>query len=317
MQVSVKLPAIRPQDKSLAYPSSQDAVLKFVYNKTNPETRRAYASEMKQFITWVKKSAFEVTPDDIQAYRDEIMRDRQPTTVLKKMVAIRRFFDFVQKRYGYPNPTETVDLPRVRNETTKEVLSFEDTEVLFKTLKKLTTKGTPQRKLRATRDLAIMALFLVNGLRVSEIAKAQVKDLVNIDSYNVLKVHGKGGKERDAKLRDDVYQAIQDYLSTRGGLGDTDYLFVGLNHRANSKLDTRSIRMRANYYLRKCGLKRDNITTHSFRHTAITYTCLNPRAKVEQVMEFAGHSDPRVTMRYFHNFEKLKNNAVDLNPISV
>ena len=58
----------------------------------------------------------------------------------------------------------------------------------------------------------------------------------------------------------------------------------------------------------------DMIGGYSFRHTAVTLSILNG-ASLVQAQELAGHADPKVTMRYFHNLDRLRDSAVDLNPI--
>jgi len=66
------------------------------------------------------------------------------------------------------------------------------------------------------RDLAIMGLLLVNGLRSIEVSRVNLEDIREIEGYTVLKVRGKGGKIMDAKLRQDVHDAILSYLANRG-----------------------------------------------------------------------------------------------------
>ena len=75
-------------------------------------------------------------------------------------------------------------------------------------------------------------------------------------------------------------------------------------------------RRRIDHYLEKLGLKREGISGHSLRHTAITWPIL-AGASLVQAMELARHADPRTTKRYFHNLDKLREHAVNLSPIAI
>jgi integrase len=75
-------------------------------------------------------------------------------------------------------------------------------------------------------------------------------------------------------------------------------------------------RRRIDHYLEKAGLKREGISGHSLRHTAITWPIL-AGASLVRAMGPARHADPRITKRYFHNLDKLREHAVNLSPIEI
>jgi site-specific recombinase XerD len=81
-------------------------------------------------------------------------------------------------------------------------------------------------------------------------------------------------------------------------------------------MSTRTVRHRVDHYLEKAGLKREGISGHSLRHTAITWPIL-AGASLVQAMELARHAAPRTTKRYFHNLDKLREHAVNLSPIEI
>ena len=81
-------------------------------------------------------------------------------------------------------------------------------------------------------------------------------------------------------------------------------------------MSTRTVRRQVDHYLKKAGLKREGISGHSLRHTAIRGRSW--RALLWwQAMEPARHADPRTTKRYFHNLDKLGEHAVNLSPIAI
>ena len=231
------------------------------------------------------------------------------STVANKLSSLRQFFAFLKDHGLIPhNPCAGVKSPKVSNETTRAVLTQQEAVTLLHSI----DTGT----IRGKRDKAILALMLVNGLREAEISKANVGDILKINEYDVLRVSGKGGKVGEAKLRADVLAVMSDYIAARGQPGPDEAIFVGHNHTAKSRIRTASIRLMVDKRLRALKLKRPGMSTHSLRHTAITVSILNG-ATLIQAQALARHGDPKVTMRYFHNLDRLKSNAVDLNPICV
>jgi len=274
-------------------------------------TRRTYFSEVKAFQEWVKKPAQAVHIGDVVAYKEHLAsQGLEPVTIAKKLSTLRSFYKFAHAQGLTPtNPTQGVKLPKVRQETTRDILSLAEVDKLFSQVNTDTLIGK--------RDLAILGLLLVNGLREIEVTRANVGDLKEIEGIRVLVVHGKGGREDETVLRADVHQAIMAYLEARGDdLKAGDPLFVGTNHRAGKRLNTRTIRARIEHYLEGAGIRRPGISGHSFRHTAITWPIL-AGATFTQAMELARHTDPRMTKRYFHNLDKLRNHAVNLSPVGL
>jgi site-specific recombinase XerD len=132
----------------------------------------------------------------------------------------------------------------------------------------------------------------------------------------VLKVHGKGGKEADTRIREDVEAAIRAYIDDRGSCDPTEPLFLGTTHRSGSRLVTRTVQHMVKRYMTKAAMQRPNLCVHSLRHTAVTLVILSG-ASLLTAQEFARHSDPKTTTRYFHNHERLRKHGVMLNPVQL
>jgi len=262
------------------------------------------------FLKWAGKPAQDIHIGDIVSYKQALAdRNLAPATIAKKLSAIRSFYKVCHAQGLTPtNPTAGVKLPKVKDETSKDILSLAEVEKLFAQAGTSTVLGL--------RDRAILALMLVNGLREVEIVRANYGDLKEVDGIKVLVVHGKGGREDETVLRDDVHQTLTAYMETRGDLEPSSPLFVGVNHRAKERMSTRTVRHRVDHYLEKAGLKREGISGHSLRHTAITWPIV-AGASLVQAMELARHADPRTTKRYFHNLDKLREHAVNLSPIEI
>lgn len=305
------IPTSPTADAQLA--SFEAAAETFVLMQTSPNTRAVYKNALRRLAGFLAErgvNPWAATLADLVAFRDALtaagLKGSSVAVVLSPSCSFFRFaFDQgVIER----NPAAGLKRPSNSNETTRGIVSVRDAEALL---------SLPDREsIVGRRDRAMLALLLINGARTVELVRADVGDIVKIDGYNVLRLLGKSDKRRDAKLRPDVLAVVREYLKARGNPSADAPLFVGHNGRAADRMNTRTIRARVEHYLDRAGLAGDGISAHSFRHSAITHT-IDAGAKLEQAQAMAGHSDPRTTARYFHNLNRLKNAAEDLNPISV
>lgn len=282
----------------------------FVQNTLCANTRRDYGMEVRLFAQWVAKPAYTVTLGDLLAYKDNLeARGLRPATVAKKLTVTRRLFSFCYEQGLLPrNPVAGLKLPKVNDQSGRDIFTVEECYRLLAAPDTSTVRGL--------RNKAIIAILLLNGLRVCEIVRANVEDLRREEDYWVLRVHGKGGKEADTRIRDDLYAVINDYLTLRSELLPNTPLFIGTNHRAKDRLTTRTVQYMVKRYMVKVGIDRPNLVLHSLRHTAVTLVILSG-ASILKAQEFARHSDVKTTTRYYHNLEKMKDHAVLLHPISI
>lgn len=282
----------------------------FVQNTLCANTRRDYGTEVRLFAEWIGKPAQAVTLGDLLGYKEHLeLRGLKPATIAKKLTVIRRLFVFCHEQGLLPrNPAAGLKVPKVNDQSGRDILSVEECYRLL---------GVPDPGgVRGLRDRAILALLLINGLRVCEIVRANVEDLRQEDGYWVLRVHGKGGKEADTRVRDDVHAAIVVYLAQRGDLPADAPLFIGTNHRSKERLTTRTVQHMVKRSMEKAGISRPALVTHSLRHTAVTLVILSG-ASILKAQEFARHSDPKTTTRYFHNLDRMKDHGVLLHPIRI
>lgn len=295
--------------KPVAEPST-DYILSFIRNQSCFNTKRDYKAEITLFYRLVGKKATEVSLHDLIAYREGLeTRGLKPATIAKKLTVLRRLFTFLYEQGVIPiNPSAGVKLPKVSNETTREILTLAECNQLLASIETATNRGK--------RDKAILALLLINGLRVCEITRANAGDLMQTEGCLVLRVRGKGGKNIDTRIRDDVREVIQSYVGTRGTLQEKDSLFIGTTHRAKDRITRRNVQHMVKVRLKRLGIDRPHVSTHSLRHSSITHL-INGGASLIAAQDFARHSNPATTQRYFHNLDRLKNHPVLVQPIRV
>ncbi|MDD4318992.1 MAG: tyrosine-type recombinase/integrase [Candidatus Peribacteraceae bacterium] len=296
-------PAVLPPDLA-------DYVHPFLVQLDSLKTRDDYRSELKLFATWFGNQLQQVTSLDLIAYRKTLEeRGLKSATIHKKLSVLRSFFTFVAQAFGLSNPSLCVRLPKVTDESTKAVLSLQEVGRLLAAVDPRTDLGR--------RDLAILGLLLVNGLRTCEVSRASIGDIHEVEGFTVLRVHGKGEKIADAKLREDVHGAIRAYLETRQDFCSEDPLFLAVGNLGRGRISAKTVQARVRHYLRLASIQKPNLTAHSLRHTCAVLTLSIGKADLVQVQRLLRHSDPKVTMRYVQSLDWLRDNAVDRNPITI
>jgi integrase/recombinase XerC len=146
------------------------------------------------------------------------------------------------------------------------------------------------------RDRAILETIYSAGLRIGELVSLNCGDL---DAGRVLRIRGKGRKERLAPIGRYALEAIDAYQRQReaafGAAGGAAPLFV---NRFGRRLSDRSIRRNLQGYLLAAGLQ-EHVTPHTLRHSFATHL-LNAGADLRSVQEMLGHASLSTTQIYTH-----------------
>lgn len=291
-------------------PVWSDEVLSFLRNQLCEKTRSAYRAELRLFALWIGKPALAVMPGDIIAYKESLeARTLAPATIHRRLAVVRSFYRFLSQMLNVPNPALCVKLPKVSDESTRAVLSLQETIRLIEAIPKDTVIGK--------RDRALFGLLAVCGLRSIECSRANVGDIHVVDGFMVMRVVGKGNRIGQTKLRDDVWKAIQDYLSTRTEAKADEPLFLSIGNLAKGRISSKTVQARVKHYMALAGVLKPNLSCHSLRHGCAIHTLSIGDADIVQVQRMLRHADPKVTMRYLTALDSLKNHGVDRNPISL
>ena len=142
----------------------------------------------------------------------------------------------------------------------------------------------------------MLELLYASGVRISELVNIKFSDL-DLER-NIIKVFGKGSKERLVPFGEDAAQCISAYIDERKknkNIASIKYIF--LNNRG-SKISRHAFWHRLKEYCLEIGLKRD-ISPHTLRHAFATHL-LNRGADLRSVQVLLGHSDLSTTQIYTH-----------------
>lgn len=220
-----------------------------------------------------------------------------PTTINRKLISLRSFFDFLIKKkyYNVENPAKLIDLINTTKLSTHTYLTVEQAHKVL--------EASLRRKM-AVRDSLMVKFMLYLGLRVSEVSKLDLTN-INLNTHSLL-VHGKGNKERFIPLSSDIEQDIIKYLEFRTehykSPIDKNALFLSRNKR---RICTRRIqeifRQIADDVALNVGLEneasRKKITCHKLRHTFGTLMVQNG-IDILTVKEIMGHESINTTQIY-------------------
>ncbi|MHC4423462.1 MAG: tyrosine recombinase XerC [Planctomycetota bacterium] len=218
-------------------------------------------------------------------------RQYSRATVARKLGTLRSFYKFLVKRNKISsNPLMAVRTPKQEKKLPR-FLEYEEVKTLLET--------PPMDSWLGARDRAILETLYSTGIRVSELVALNMDDVDFLGE--VVRVRGKGKKERIAPISSSALQVIQHYMEFRNKRAqsnsnfDSKVLFVNKHGR---RLSTRSVRRKMDKYLKMAGLD-PGISPHTLRHSFATHM-LNNGADLRSVQELLGHQSLSTTQVYTH-----------------
>jgi len=277
-------------------------------------TVRAYESDLSQFITFVAAHLNRRRPDlgaadlnhlNIRAFLGELhKRGNSRSSAARKLAAIRTFGKYLRREGAIDgDPAALVGTPKREERLPAHLGESEMSRLLD-----MPDTSSPLGR----RDRAILELFYASGLRLSELVGVGLED-VNLSS-RVVRVLGKGGKERIVPFNRSTEAAIRAWLKDREEIAATagSWLLAAnktgkksrraaeplfLNYQGG-RLSTRSVDRLVRKYVAACST-RFGISPHALRHSFATHL-LERGADLRVIQELLGHARLSTTQRYTH-----------------
>ena len=221
----------------------------------------------------------------------ETDRNNSISTRNLRLAFIKSFTSFIfQYEIDNSELIRIMKIPRKKDIKKKpDVVTEEEIKILL---------SQPNTKIKkGRRQLAILSLMYDAGLRIDELLSLKVKN-INDQYFNTINVlHGKGNKQREVPISDDVSNILRIYINDYN-LKEDDYLF---SNSKKEKLCSNAIRKIINKNIKIAKKQNpnfpDKINPHKFRHSKATHL-INKGVSVVEVKEFLGHADLSSTQIY-------------------
>jgi integrase/recombinase XerC len=300
---------------------------------SSPHTISNYSNDLRQFETFLTPPGVclpaltEINYGIIREYVAHLHdQGLEKTSIARKLAALRSFFKYcVREGKLKESPARLVPTPKLPKRI-PSILSAEEMNGFLNQLAEMaSTNTTPKRKATAKnpaaatrnpdfpedglllkRDRALLELLYAAGLRVSELTGL---DLVDIDQKErVLRVMGKGNKERIVPYGGKAQEALENYWPVREKLLHTSSRYAGrgtapqrqavfLNYTGR-RLTQRSVGRIVKKYVRLVNMNWD-LHPHSLRHAFATHL-LADGADLRAIQELLGHQSLSTTQKYTH-----------------
>ena len=273
-----------------------------VERNLTPNTRNNYLIDIRQFQKFLTKNytfaedsgvdtLMHVDHMMLRAFLGSLYREKvKKVTISRKVTALRTFFNYLLREGMVKNnPAEMIQAPRIE----KYIPAFLSVDEMLALLKADGGTGA-----MAFRDRAIIELFYSSGIRLSELVGLNIGDIDFIQG--LIKVRGKGRKERVVPVGDPALTVLREYLENRKEVSETlsyggskDPVFVG---KSGARLSARTVARILDKMVLMSGLKR-KISPHVLRHTFATHM-MEAGADLRAIQELLGHESLSTTQKY-------------------
>lgn len=257
---------------------------------------KAYKRDVFSLLEYLQNQniieAKDIVYPQVRAYISSLHDKLDKTSIARKISAIRSFLKYaISNAYIEPQVLNKIQRPK---QAKKLSFALKENE-----LNKLIDSAHNKNLIIESRNIAIVELLYASGLRVSELVNLKILD-VNFEE-RIVKILGKGRKERIVPFNDEAKGALNEYLTLRPKLLkddiNTDKEFLFLN-KGGTRLSTRSVQRLLKILSLNAGLLK-HATPHTIRHSFATHI-LERGAGIKTVKELLGHASITATQRYTH-----------------
>lgn len=263
-------------------------------------TLSSYRRDIEMFFAFHKslQSSDSVAEEQVIAFLSSLKsQDYATSSICRTLVAIKMFFRFLKREQLLAvDPTLHLDSPKMW-QLIPEVLTVAEVDALL--------KAPDASQAIGARDKAIMQAIYASGLRASEVCGLNVHDV----DEAVVRVKGKGGKERIVPIASSAVEAIDHYLVHFRQESKEEKAVPLFVTERGKRIDRTLVWKRVKFYAKCAGIRKE-ISPHTLRHSFATHLLENG-ADLRVIQEMLGHSNIATTDRYTHISQRHLSDAFE------
>ncbi len=256
-------------------------------------TIESYSSDLNQLSKWLSskdKTMKACTEIDINMFlAEKIKKGNLATSINRSLSSIKSFFNWLTYNSIIKvNPSELIESPKIGRKLPINI-SEEDVEKILCAPNLSSPHGI--------RDKAMLELLYATGLRISELINLKFNE---VDfKRGIVKIAGKGGKERIVPVGETALSWMTDYIDNirQDSVADNENVYLFLSNKGKQLSRKLCWSIISNYS--KVSLNSKTISPHSLRHAFATHL-LNHGADLRSVQMLLGHSSLSTTQIYTH-----------------
>ncbi|MFM2144367.1 MAG: hypothetical protein RI899_155 [Actinomycetota bacterium] len=256
----------------------------------------AYSRDLQRFLDFLTNNSIELSKfdqEDLEGFITELNDANLAISSINRVLStLRSFYGFLERNHQRENPMKDVQSRKIPLRLPKALTIAQITAII--------DGSVTDDQVISLRNKAILELLYSTGGRVSEIVGLNMNDLSESNEVRVIKLRGKGGKERVVPMGSFAVKALDDYvvrvrpaLVLKNTKNKNDALF--LNQRG-TRISRQSAWQIVVDSAKKSGLS-EGISPHVFRHSFATHL-LDGGADIRVVQELLGHSSVTTTQIY-------------------
>jgi site-specific recombinase XerD len=287
-------------------------------------TIRAYEYDLKYYVEWLDRESRkldEIGPKDLDKYVQYMRTEKhlEAKTCKRRIAAISTYYKWMVREGLLKNdPVYFIELPKAPSRL--PVYLSEDEMERFQNILE---NEAQKRPIIGVRNRALFMLMMFGGLRISEALSIRESQIAVRDGYPVMvTVIGKGDKDRQVPLNEDISRSLLAWIETKKALRDdedlarkytrkakieitSEYLFPG---RGGKPVNKYTVQMKMKDIQQK-HFPDKKLTPHKLRHTFAT-ALFRAKVDIKTAQELLGHSSIATTQIYTHVEDEQKREAV-------
>jgi len=262
--------------------------------RASHNTVQAYMTDLEQVGDYFKEhnvSVQNLTADELKKYLSHLKdQGLSARSMARKISTLKAFYAYLAEKHSMENIAQGLIFPKLEKRL-PTVISEEEVEHLLKI-------ADADHSALGVRNSALLYLLYTTGMRISELVNAKVAD-IQFDAH-IIKVHGKGSKERLIPLPTPIMPLVQKYVKQlqASPLGESDYLFP-TRYRGQIKPISRQAAWVILKKLWKQTGSAKSLSPHQLRHSLATHL-LKKGADLRSLQKLLGHENVSTVQVYTH-----------------